>query len=190
MDSHLANPQFRAFFEAAETVKPVKLPAIPGGPAVPITIAKLGSGQALQVLCKAEKNYGREHAKWSPCCCAAYRMEPVVTINRDFFRAQTPEWKESFVRKCPSHVFRYDQADDTVEIENQQDCTFCRQCVESLEEEKHQDQVQIGEVPDKYIFSVEGTGALKPQTIVSRAFEILKRKLEGFLRKIEALPVE
>jgi DNA-directed RNA polymerase II subunit RPB3 len=189
-EEHEDNPHFRTFLDAARTVKPVRPPAVPGGDPVPIVIAKLGPGQVIQATCKAQKNYGREHAKWSPCCCSSYHMQAEIWLDPVFFAAQTQEWKEAFVSTCPSRVFRFDQSTNTVVTENELECTFCRQCAESLEEEKNHDKVHITEKADKYLFRVEGTGAIRPQTIVSRAFEILKQKLENLLKHVQSIPLE
>ncbi|KAH0784966.1 RNA polymerase II core subunit [Histomonas meleagridis] len=187
------DPAYQIELDAARTMKPVEPPAIPGGPSVPITIAKLGKGQVLQVLCYATKGIGREHAKWSPCCCSTYRMQPKITLNHAFFRTKTPEWLDNFVTTCPNNVFRHAANDDTIEIENELNCTFCRQCQEALENEGDTDSeknIFIDQVPDKYIFTVESNGSLPPQTIVIRAWEILGSKLERLLQDIKKAPLE
>ena len=72
-------------------------------------------------------------------------------------------------------------------------CTFCRQCQETLEndgDKESERNIYIDQVPDKYIFTVESTGALLPETIVKRAWDILRRKLERLLSDIGKAPKE
>lgn len=185
--------QYEEYLKAADTIRPVRPPAVPGGPSVPITIAKLGKGQVLQVICYATKGIGREHAKWSPCCCSAYRMEPRITIDKNYFKTKSPEWLERFVNCCPRNVFRLAPNEKTIEVENMLNCTFCRQCQETLEndgDKESERNIYIDQVPDKYIFTVESTGALLPETIVKRAWDILRRKLERLLSDIGKAPKE
>ena len=180
--------KYRNYLEWAEHVKPVK--PLAGKKQVPITIAQLGPGQILQVLCHAQKSIGRDHAKWSPCCCSAYRMPAIIELDSEFFRSQTPEWKRKFVASCPNRVFNYRQQGDMVIVDNRDECTFCRQCQEALEEEKADDKVVIRPEEDIFIFRVEGTGALKPELIVSQALEILSKKLKNVLDDISRIDDE
>jgi hypothetical protein len=86
------------------------------------------------------------------------------------------------------------QADEAVEVAEPGNCTFCRQCQEWLEtaepDRKNDDKVIITEKPEKFFFLVESTGALQPQTIVARAFEIMKLKLEKVFRDVQSLPMQ
>ena len=41
------------------------------------------------------------------------------------------------------------------------------------------ERVQLARVKDHFVFTVESTGALKPETIVLRGVEVLKRKLKA-----------
>jgi DNA-directed RNA polymerase II subunit RPB3 len=190
----LEDPRFEECVKAAESIRPVKPPVAPGGEPVPITICKLGPGQVLQLIAIAKKSNGRDHAKWSPCCCAAYRLEPRVALDEPWFRSRPPELKQAFVRTCPNNVFRFVQADEAVEVQRPGNCTFCRQCQEWLEtaepDGKNDDKVILGEEPDKFFFLVESTGALQPQTIVAKALDIIKLKLEKVFRDIQSLPMQ
>ena len=186
---------FAPYIEAAQTIRPVEIPAIPGDEPVPITICKLGKGQVLQVLCKATKGIAREHAKWSPCSCAAYRMDPVIRVDQAFFVEKAKydnKYLDNFIGTCPNNVFKKMNSEEEPIGVDTTDCTFCRQCQEYLESEGEKDSegiIVIDQVPDKYIFKVESTGALRPEVIVSRAFEILKRKLYDLLQHIKECPL-
>ena len=187
---------FAPYIEAAQSIKPVQIPAIPGEDNVPITICKLGRGQVLQVLCKATKGLAREHAKWSPCSCAAYRLDPVIKVDQAFFAEKAKEgskYIDTFIASCPSNVFKkIDSEEEPIGIENTTECTFCRQCQEWLESEGEKDSeglIVIDQIPDKYIFKIESTGALRPEVIVLRAFEILTKKILDLLQHIKECPL-
>ena len=182
----------QTYLDSAKTIKPVELPAIPGGQTVPITICKLGPGQVLQVLCKAVKGIGRTHAKWSPCSCAAYRMDPRVSVDQQWFAEQTKkkgkDYIQKFVESCPNSVFKMAPFEEEPVAIDPTDCTFCRQCQEYLEMNGVKDpegKVIIDQVPDKFIFKVESNGSLRPETIVNRAFEVLSEKLTNLVKHIE-----
>lgn len=187
---------FQSFVDAGKTIRPVEIPAIPGDEDVPITICKLGKGQVLQVLCTAVKGIAREHAKWSPCSCAAYRMDPRIRVDQHFFARQqqeNPNFLDSFVGCCPNGVFKKSGTDEEpilIPADSMKECTFCRQCQEYLETEgfkNTESKIVIEEVPQKFIFKIESTGALAPETIISRAFEILKKKLNDLDKHIRGL---
>jgi DNA-directed RNA polymerase II subunit RPB3 len=187
------NPEFQRICQYHESVKPVEPPVSPSredAETVPILICKLGPGQCLQVVCKAMKSMGRDHAKWSPCCCSTYRTQARLELDTDYFARQPAQWRQDFVKQCPTKVFRYVQSDESVEVERPDNCTFCRQCQEWLEQEgRNEDRLTITENEEKFIFLVESTGALKPQTIVLKALEILRAKLDTLLQNIQQLPL-
>ena len=39
----------------------------------PILICKLRKNQHIKIKCQARKGIGKEHAKWSPACTAAFQ---------------------------------------------------------------------------------------------------------------------
>jgi DNA-directed RNA polymerase II subunit RPB3 len=48
-----------------------------------ITIIELGPGQRLKFTAIAKKGIGKEHAKWSPVCTVALKVDPIVKLNED-----------------------------------------------------------------------------------------------------------
>lgn len=54
---------------------------------------------------------------------------------------------------------------------------LCEECVKCAKAGKQEGLIKVGTEDDKYIFTVESTGALSPQIIVSSAFEIILKKL-------------
>ena len=80
-------------------------------------------------------------------------------------------------------MYHYNGMTQVVEIENADKCNLCNECIkyvtEDLEEIKYETApVTIDEVQNKFIFTVEATGALPPERIVVDALHILKEKLK------------
>ena len=91
--------------------------------------------------------------------------------------------KQEFVRRCPRKVYKYKNMTQTVEIEDADRCNLCNECIkyvnEDLDKLKYETApVIIDEVQNKFIFTVEATGALAPERIVVDALHILKEKLK------------
>jgi DNA-directed RNA polymerase alpha subunit len=68
---------------------------------------------------------------------------------------------------------------NAVEIEDADRCILCIECVRFAQAEGLERAVKVGERDEKFIFTVESTGVLTPEDIVSRALTILKEKLQG-----------
>lgn len=68
-----------------------------------ILLAKLAPGQVIDLFMIAQKGLGRDHAKFSPVCTAAYRLLPSVTLSEEapFEDAEA----EALVARCPAQVF-------------------------------------------------------------------------------------
>merc|ERR1719313_2816399 len=54
-----------------------------------IPIVRLQRGQRLKVRCTARKGLGKEHAKWSPCSTAAFRVPAELKIDQDLAETLT-----------------------------------------------------------------------------------------------------
>jgi len=81
------------------------------------------------------------------------------------------------VASCPKKVFRYDQTNREIEIENLNDCMFCKECVKKCGEFGVHKGIKIGMKEGEFLFTVESSGVLKPEDIVKKGLETLKRKL-------------
>lgn len=81
------------------------------------------------------------------------------------------------VASCPKKVFRYNQTNHEIEIENLKDCMFCQECVKKSTLFGADKGIKIKMKENEFIFSVESTGVLKPEDIVKKGLETLKRKL-------------
>jgi len=151
-----------------------------GGDGDDILIVKMRKGQSLRLKASAQKGIGKEHAKWGPCCTAVFAYEPEVELCQKVYEKMSPEDRADYVDACPKKLQKpYSFDDRPYESVETDDASACMVCLDCLERAK--DFPGIAKVRDKprlFKFTVESTGALKPETIVMRAIEVLKRKLK------------
>ncbi|KAL6573142.1 hypothetical protein OROMI_012758 [Orobanche minor] len=93
-----------------------------------ILIAKLGSGQEIELEAHAVKGMGKTHAKWSPVATAWYRMLPEVVLLQEIEDEQAGE----LVKKCPVGVFDIEdigKGRKRATVARPRSCTLCRECI-------------------------------------------------------------
>lgn len=137
-----------------------------------IVLCKLRPGQEIHVEMEATKNVGKEHAKWSPVCTAAYRMEPQIRLKKRL----EGETAQALVDKCPAKVF--DIEDDSAIVARPRDCTMCRECIRLPE---WNERVELMRKRTHFIFDVESTGSLPAGTLVTEALAVLMNKCSTVL---------
>jgi len=142
-----------------------------------ILIVKLRKGQQLKLTAIAKKGVGKEHAKWSPTCGVTYQFTPDIRLNQNKLDELNDLQKLEWVHSCPSKVYKLDEDSKKVEIEDAMKCTFCNECKKKADEFGKPDLVTISTKPDRFIFTVETTGALRPEEVVLSALSVLKLKL-------------
>lgn len=93
----------------------------------------------------------------------------------------TEEQKEALEDCCPTQVFAYDENTKTVAVVNPSACIFCKECLYTTEDfrKKPEDKlaVAVKHSKDKFIFTVETTGALTAKEVVKDALAQLNHKL-------------
>jgi len=147
-----------------------------------IVLAKLRPGQQIEFEAHAWKGIGKDHAKFSPVATAAYRLLPDVSLPAPVVGAEA----EELVKMCPMNVFDIeDLASSTKGASHKQavvsrprDCTMCRECIRK---EGWSDKVALRRKADHFIFTVESTGAMKPEVIVREAIAVLRDKATKFI---------
>jgi DNA-directed RNA polymerase alpha subunit len=149
----------------------------------PILIMKLSKNQILDMDLVAKKGTAKLHAKWSPVATCQMRKEPTVEIDQDKINggvagSLTVEKRKDFVNTCPRKVYRFNELRNAVEIEDADKCILCIECVRFAQAEGLERAVKIGERDEKFVFTVESTGVMPPEMIVTRALTILKDKLQ------------
>lgn len=107
------------------------------------------------------------------------RKEPIVEIDQDKINRDLDVTKrKEFVATCPRNVYKFNELRNAVEIEDSDKCILCIECVRFAQANGLDRAVKIAERDEKFVFTVESTGVLAPEDIVSRAFVILSHKLK------------
>ncbi|KAL6529403.1 hypothetical protein OROGR_015026 [Orobanche gracilis] len=122
-----------------------------------ILIAKLRSGQEIELEAHAVKGMGKTHAKWSPVATAWYRMLPEVVLLQEI----EDEQAEELVKKCPVGVFDIEDIGNgrkRATVARPRSCTLCRECIRQV--------------------TIESTGALPPDVLFTEAVKILEQKCQ------------
>jgi len=95
--------------------------------------------------------------------------------------------KKEFVESCPTKVYAYKEQTRQVVIEDAQKCTYCRECLKKCDNFGVPELVSVKQKDGRFIFTVESTGVLPPETIVLSALTTLKDKLIELQQGLEAI---
>ncbi|XP_051145215.1 uncharacterized protein LOC127261083 [Andrographis paniculata] len=145
-----------------------------------IILAKLGPGQEIELEAHAVKGMGKTHAKWSPVATAWYRMLPEVVLLEEI----VGEKAEELVKKCPVKVFDIEdigKGRKRAAVARPQSCTLCRECIRGDGWDKL---VALRRVKDHFRFTIESTGALPPEVLLTEAVKILEDKCERVITEL------
>ncbi|XP_033126535.1 DNA-directed RNA polymerases I and III subunit RPAC1-like, partial [Anneissia japonica] len=145
-----------------------------------ILIAKLRPGQEIDIKMHCVKGIGKDHAKFSPVATASYRLLPDISLNCDV----TGELAERLVQCFSRGVMELKEIDGVKHavVVNPRSDTCSR---EVFRHEDLKDLVKLTRIRDHYIFSVETTGALPPNVLVSEAVKVLMSKCKQFLSELD-----
>jgi len=166
-------------------VKPVQYMNEEGIPEDPILIVKLAKSQKVDIQCIVRKGTGKEHAKWSPVATVAVQQLPKIDINSQAMKTFTEEEMIEIVESCPAKVYKLDKEKQVIDIENLGECMQCQECVTCVNNMGKEKSIQVGLHEDQFLFTVESTGALPPEEIVKKAFNILIDKMSDLSKKTE-----
>lgn len=147
-----------------------------------ILIAKLRPGQAIELEAYCEKGIGQTHAKWSPVATASYRLMPDIRLDGEV----TGEQAESIARNCHPQVFDIEDlgGEKHLRVARPFQCTMCRECIRQPAD---REKVKLMRIRDHFIFSIESTGALKPEVLFERAVDVLKQKCNTSLSRLQEI---
>ena len=135
--------------------------------------------------CVAIKGIGKDHAKWIPVSVANYQFIPKIKIDKKRLHHLTKNQKLQIINSCPKKVFKYNNLKKEIEIENLQDCMFCKECVIKCQDFDARKGIKISQSDRQFIFTVETTGVLSPEEIVKRALKVLREKIEVVKRDLK-----
>ncbi|XP_070578554.1 DNA-directed RNA polymerases I and III subunit RPAC1-like isoform X2 [Ptychodera flava] len=146
-----------------------------------ILIAKLRPGQEIDVRVHCVKGVGKDHAKFSPVATASYRLLPDIKLTEPV----TGEKAERLAKSFTPGVIELQEVDGEKEavVANARLDTCSRNV---FRHEDLKDSVKISRVRNHFIFSVESTGALKPDVLVGEAVKVLIGKCRKFLVELDS----
>jgi DNA-directed RNA polymerase II subunit RPB3 len=158
-----------------------------------IAIVKLGPGQHLKLKAIARLGISKEHSKWCPVAVCTYKFWPIIDINEEACSTLTMEQKQAIVDICSDRILVLDDVTGGIKaVEDAWDrATFTEdldQFQQTLKKRlEDEDFVKVTPSDEKFIFSVESTGAMNAQEIVLSALRVLKDKLMYLQQEVENL---
>lgn len=150
-----------------------------------IWLVTLGRSQKLRLKVVIRKNIAKAHAKFMPVATVAMRYAPEIILNPEGFARLGEERCRQWVARCPRKVFAYNERSGQVELNDPNECIFCRECVSTeppfrgLPEPLvfvRERQNAAGQFD--FFFVVESTGVLPVMQIVYDAIQVLRAKLQ------------
>lgn len=114
-----------------------------------VLIVKLRKGQEVKLRCIAKKGVGKEHAKWSPVTSVAFEYDPDNLLHHTDFWVEEDATKE-WPKSLNSQAETYGLVGEKYDATAEPDCFF---------------------------FTVETSGALRPEEILLSAISVLQGKL-------------
>ena len=155
-----------------------------GEPDEGIVIVKLAPGQRLSLRAVAQLGTGKMHAKWNPTATVAMRYEPEIRLNHELLERVSRADKRDFVRRCQPDVFVFDESTALITLgkvaaSKANNIDEIRKVGAAIAKKytPTENIVSVGFVPDKFIFSVETSGALAPELIVQSGLATLVAKM-------------
>ena len=158
-----------------------------------ISLVKIGPGQHLKLKAVARMGISKEHAKWCPVAVATYRFWPVITLNEEQLATLTLEQKQELVDVCPDRILELDEVSGRLmEAENAYEIATYTEDLKNTQtamkkRPEDDDFVSIEQSTDRFIFTVETTGAMDAEEIVMSALRVLKDRLNYLAQEVENL---
>mmetsp|Transcript_19969 Transcript_19969/g.33435 ORF Transcript_19969/g.33435 Transcript_19969/m.33435 type:complete len:383 (+) Transcript_19969:120-1268(+) len=179
-----------------------------------IVVAKLKPGQRIEFEAHCRKGVGKDHTKYSPVATASYRLLPDIVLNTpitgndaeelknlcpmDVFDIEDLAEAESTTNKISKNRSKGKSNSSTATtgtnsgdgaapvsqavVARPRNCTMCRECI------RHgnwREKVELRRKNDHFLFSVESTGCMPPETVVREAISIFKNKASKFVSLVE-----
>ncbi|XP_028325076.1 DNA-directed RNA polymerases I and III subunit RPAC1 [Gouania willdenowi] len=150
-----------------------------------IMIAQLRPGQELDIIMHCVKGIGKDHAKFSPVATASYRLLPEITLLEQVEGDKAERLKGCF---SPGII-------DVKEVDGRKVAVVVNSRLDTCSREvlRHNDLknlVKLGRVRDHFIFTVESTGILPPDVLVTEAVKVLMTKCQRFINELDSTHME
>ena len=158
-----------------------------------ISIVKIGPGQHIKLKAIARMGISKEHSKWCPVAAATYRFWPIITINDEACSTLTHEQKQQLVDSCPDRILELDEVSGKIIVaENAwelatftEDLHYLQKSMKKRPEDE--DFVTVEHSEDKFIFCVEGTGAMDAEDILMSSLKVLDDRLVYLHSRVASL---
>ena len=147
---------------------------VPASMGIPLT--KIATGQTVRLEAYARLGTGKIHAKWQPVSEAIYQHIAEIEVDDERCDACA-----ECLKACPRDVFLVEEG--KLIVVDVHACTLCGDCVKACPVEPPA--LTQGVSADAYLFTVESTGCLPPEKIVSEAGRMLISKIDELSDKIE-----
>lgn len=135
----------------------------------------------------------KEHAKWCPVAVATYRFWPIITINEEACQMLTLEQKQELVEACPDRILELDEITGSlVAVDNAYEMATYTEDLQSAQEAmkkrpEDDDFVKVEHSTDRFVFSVESTGAMDAEEILLSSLRVLKDRMNYLMAEVEKL---
>ncbi|XP_063957877.1 DNA-directed RNA polymerases I and III subunit RPAC1-like [Lytechinus pictus] len=147
-----------------------------------ILIAKLRPGQEIDLKMHCVKGVGKDHAKFSPVATASYRLMPEIKLTENIIGERAKKLQQCFSPGVIEVEKRNGVPVAVVACPRKDTCSR-----EVFSHDDLKDCVKLNRIRDHFIFSVESTGALLPDELVSEAIKILRAKCKTFQQDLDML---
>eukprot|EP00891_Asterochloris_glomerata_P004993 jgi/Astpho2/4993/e_gw1.00070.21.1_t len=146
-----------------------------------IQLARLGPGQEIQLEAHCIKGaHACHHAKWSPVATAWYKLRPEIVVLKPV-RGQDAE---DLAAECP-HLFQVKGAGNTRELTTQGPSACWLQARRLSGEDRWKGAFELRKHKDKFIFTIESTGAVPAAKLLKQAADVLISKCDKLLESLE-----
>lgn len=149
-----------------------------------LLIAKLGKKTSLVFEAYAQLGRGKDHAKFQPVCSVGYKYFPKVTIDNSKFSSE--EEIDTFLMKDHTKLFTKENGKLGIVKDYWQGPDF----TDSIMGLAPPGAIVIEFVPNKYVFTVEGSGALPLKEVFTRATEVFLEKLDELEEQLKSTKIE
>lgn len=161
-----------------------------------IRIVKLQSGQHLKLKCSAVKNIGRFHAKHNPVGTVAMEVDADVKIynneinerlNRYYHPTQEQKQKIVSLVPIPNLIWIDERTGNLMAKQHDNAPLHCTDIPDYCIDNDLLGYIEITHKPREYKFTIEGTGARTPESVLAAAVRVWLDKLRRYDHSIMAV---